>query len=699
MGRRYYQQYPENQPPVNRLSEYSLHPINTFADNYGYGDSYRDAQYLRQYASVHPNGNRTMRASDSHRSHFREDELLAPLDDMTPQDLSGRDSYYDTRFSTEEPFLSVTPRHAVSISPMHRHTRPADSLHNTQSGGYVPHDHLEMLRESQDSDRVALSSHSHTPFPEKATEEFYQFSDEETPLVTHVLPPPMLDTPMLNTTYDSMLPPFSGTAQAEEPFTPHFTVNTQLGDVYPYPEVVECGGESHLAPHGYLCPSPAYRFHSQSTTPRTMFHPTAKSVIPLNRTRDADTMRFSSLGVSPRAQNRSFLHYPSTPKARHFASASNTGNSPPTPVNREASSDPYLRLLTLPLWKQAPYQQIWEKGDFAHQIMSGKHIMSHSNDAGYIHQRIDEAIVAKRDCRFAEARAIFVQLVFLFPTNLQVWMEFARLEMECGEYASARDVLDAATTQVPNNESLLQKSLKVEERLGDVDALLGTLRELRSLDTQKSVKTMMDGVKSLVRMGYEKIAFDYYVAVTNNPRYFTGNFFLEFLQFQTYTSNYVETLEQIPNTLRRFPKYGPLWFFCLDVIQHYCFIRWDGVSPSMNTSQLEAVMREALATLSNDILWRVHFIRIQFYLRALLLSREGFFRQVAVQSASDAQTTESSFLRESVVVQKRMIEDVRMSLENCQENLKWKVFTLLGRGACVLGYRNTSLLVGVLLAG
>ena len=33
-----------------------------------------------------------------------------------------------------------------------------------------------------------------------------------------------------------------------------------------------------------------------------------------------------------------------------------------------------------------------------------------------------------------------------------------------------------------------------------------------------------------------------------------------------------------------------------------------------------------------------------------------------------------------------------MSLESCQENLKWKVFTLLGREACVLAVaENTRL--------
>ena len=150
------------------------------------------------------------------------------------------------------------------------------------------------------------------------------------------------------------------------------------------------------------------------------------------------------------------------------------------------------------------------------------------------------------------------------------------------------------------------------------------------------MKTMMDGVKSLVRTGYEKIAFDYYMVVTNNPRYFTGNFFLEFLEFQTFTGSYVETLEQIPAALRRFPKYGPLWFFCLDVLQHSCFVHWDGVRPSMDAQELETVLREAQVTLSSDILWRVHFIRIQFYLRALLLAREAFFLQVAEWSPADA---------------------------------------------------------------
>ena len=46
-----------------------------------------------------------------------------------------------------------------------------------------------------------------------------------------------------------------------------------------------------------------------------------------------------------------------------------------------------------------------------------------------------------------------------------------------------------------------------------------------------------------------------------------------------------------------------------------------------------------------------------------------------------------------------MIEDARMALESCQENLKWKVFTLLGREACVLGYRETSFQVPVCFTG
>ena len=52
------------------------------------------------------------------------------------------------------------------------------------------------------------------------------------------------------------------------------------------------------------------------------------------------------------------------------------------------------------------------------------------------------------------------------------------------------------------------------------------------------------------------------------------------------------------------------------------------------------------------------------------------------------------FFRECGRFQHRLIDDMRYALVQCHENLRWKIFALLGRGACMLGYRVTALRVG-----
>ncbi len=52
-----------------------------------------------------------------------------------------------------------------------------------------------------------------------------------------------------------------------------------------------------------------------------------------------------------------------------------------------------------------------------------------------------------------------------------------------------------------------------------------------------------------------------------------------------------------------------------------------------------------------------------------------------------------NFFKECRLFQRRLIEDTKYALAECHENLRWKVFALLGRGACILGYRVTALRV------
>ena len=120
-----------------------------------------------------------------------------------------------------------------------------------------------------------------------------------------------------------------------------------------------------------------------------------------------------------------------------------------------------------------------------------------------IRKRIDEGIEKKKNCQFRQARLIFIELIIQYPSYLQIWLEFTRLEMECGEYQNASHVLESALTQHQHNELLLQKKIRVEERLNHIKPIQAIIEELRELDTQKSMKIIMEGIAVVARMGYE----------------------------------------------------------------------------------------------------------------------------------------------------------------------------------------------------
>ena len=619
-------------------------------DEFGYPDIGQESTYSRQLNNIHSSGAHTSRSNELRSSRFDDDMGLNSLpldksyDSHTPTYLSYRNQMNPVfedhrRYSIGDSLHSPSPN--VPYIPYTNKTRysPTVSTPN-RSGPYQGN----ALYSEPEYHADCESYRSHVPLTEPTRYAYDVYLQPSTPhhesagrvydpgeshfdtiADKYTVPPHEEDTSRIRSrsqfsgindpdtlrmleeqsrisypVYDYEIP----FGYIPEPITIHdeqrvnhpiFTVNTHLDDPHMFPDIVDYPPDYSTYPTYPISSSP--RFHSLTTTPRSK-----KSGESYGYIRDPDRTRYTSLSVSPRSYN-----HPSTPHSYGVR----------TPTGR--MSDPFMSLTRLFLWRQSPYKEIWEEGNFAKQIASTpRYLFPRNGDQDWIHSRIEEAVIAKKECHFRVARSIFIQLLVMNPSDPQIWLEFARLEMECGEYENARHILAASLIQIPSHEALLQKSLKVEERLFNLPAILCLVSELRKLDTQKSMKIMMDGVLMLARMGYEKSAFEYYIAVTNNPRFFTGNFYMEFMEFQLHSGSYESLLQIIPRALYRFPKYGPLWFFCLEMLQHKCFIEWNKCTSHIDSHDLDCVVKEALRCLTNDITWKVYFIRIQYDLRSLL---------------------------------------------------------------------------------
>ena len=348
---------------------------------------------------------------------------------------------------------------------------------------------------------------------------------------------------------------------------------------------------------------------------------------------------FRSLGSTPHACAKPRDDY----TAQSFASFNSMSESPrslrsATPSNAEGRfkslfpSETTISFLTLPLWGIREYQELSQKGLLRITQRVNPNRTLSAEEEKELDLRMLRGIELKCEGFPRRARIVFLDLASEQPLFIPVWIEFYRMEIECGEYLSAHLILKSALAYHPKNELLLQKLIKVDEKLMDVASLMYTVEELVQMDTQKSLRTTMEGVASLARLGYRQFAASVYERVISNPRFSLGNFFLEFMNFEKHCGWYYELLRLSQTALQRYFKYGPLWFYCFTLIEHYYTLMWrrDVVANRVDCRVYDEYMKKAVGCLTNDILWRVFFVQIQFCNRAVLHVRDVVSQRVCV---------------------------------------------------------------------
>lgn len=88
-----------------------------------------------------------------------------------------------------------------------------------------------------------------------------------------------------------------------------------------------------------------------------------------------------------------------------------------------------------------------------------------------IHWRLilDMADFAKRESRFREAKILFKLVSYLQPYAYQGWLEYSKMEEECGNMLKSWQILTEGLKFSQLNENLFIKAIKVDEKLGNYD--------------------------------------------------------------------------------------------------------------------------------------------------------------------------------------------------------------------------------------
>ena len=273
-------------------------------------------------------------------------------------------------------------------------------------------------------------------------------------------------------------------------------------------------------------------------------------------------------------------------------------------------------------------------------------------------------------------------------TTVAAWLDLLRSQLESGDYAEAHAAAEAALEAFPRSEVLLQKRLRIEEKMCHSRHAYETVRALFEVTSAKSVKILVEGITTLAKMGMEQEALGMYETIQACPRYHTGNYVYEMVKVEYLLGCRSSLITMLLLVLRDYAKHGPLWFFAFDFFEYDHLVFWNHESllSVFENPCLDSLMQQAETVLSDDILWKLLSNRIQYYFRCML-----YLQKAATLDGGSFQDLIKSYR----ILMDCISTDIRKAVAKCPPQLTWKLHLQFGRYSAVVGMRRFARQVSV----
>ena len=128
---------------------------------------------------------------------------------------------------------------------------------------------------------------------------------------------------------------------------------------------------------------------------------------------------------------------------------------------------------------------------------------------GSVHWRVylELADLAKRSNKSNAARSLYAKVCELQPYTPQGWLEYSKLEEECGDLPKCQRLLYTGLRYCEFNESLMTRTIKHEEKTGNLAGARSLLARLKHAPgIEKVWRTVLEGALFEARSGNPTVA-------------------------------------------------------------------------------------------------------------------------------------------------------------------------------------------------
>lgn len=268
---------------------------------------------------------------------------------------------------------------------------------------------------------------------------------------------------------------------------------------------------------------------------------------------------------------------------------------------------------------------------------------------------LELADLAKRSNRIAEARQLYKRVCELQPYASQGWLEYSKLEEECGHLNRCARILKSGLEYCEYSESLLTRAIKHSEKMGNLDMARQLLARLKHVGIEKVWRSVLEGALLEARAGNTLMARRVLKYLMHHVPWY-GPLYLEAYRVERDVGRLNEALAIVEKGLKSIPRYGPLWFGAFRLCEAL-----DMSERAYHLPRTKALLQRATNNISRELVWKIHLDAAQMFERTANRLCDG----------NDELTLDN----ELNVCRKRYA----MTASTCPPNLSWKVWLASGR--------------------
>lgn len=274
---------------------------------------------------------------------------------------------------------------------------------------------------------------------------------------------------------------------------------------------------------------------------------------------------------------------------------------------------------------------------------------------------LELADLAKRANKFGEARKLYQQVCSLQPFASQGWLEFSKLEEECGNMTVCAKILRTGLEYCQYSENMLTRAIKLEEKMGNLSRARELLSRLKHVGIEKVWRTVLEGALLEARAGNDVMARRVLKYLMHHVPWY-GPLYLEAYKLEHDLGRSKEALEVVERGLAAIPRYGPLWFGAFRLCEQL-----DQDAKQYDLPRSLSMVDRATYSISKELVWKVHLEAAQMLERSAV----EYLYVSADPSANDIMD----------LSRKRFA----MTILTCPPNLRWKVWLASGRMEAAAG--------------